>query len=101
MGKKVIFFDIDGTLVDCIHGMDYLTEYTKKALKKLKDEGHYIFIASGRPYGYLLKELLGFEFDGYVLCDGAYTLFHDSLISYHPINPKEIEFMFEQAIIKI
>ncbi|MEE0967656.1 MAG: HAD family hydrolase [Bacilli bacterium] len=97
MSKKIVFFDIDGTLVDCVNGLDYLTDYTKRALKKLKDEGHYIFIASGRPYGYLLKELLEFNFDGYILCDGAYILFHGKEIGYHPIDKEEIRFMFEQA----
>lgn len=97
MSKKIVFFDIDGTLVDCVNGLDYLTDYTKRALKKLKDEGHYIFIASRRPYGHLLKELLEFNFDGYILCDGAYILFHGKEIGYHPIDKEEIRFMFEQA----
>ena len=29
MSKKIVFFDIDGTLVDCVNGLDYLTDYTK------------------------------------------------------------------------
>ena len=49
---KLFFFDIDGTLLDGLSGLDYLTDYTKKALKKLKEDGHYIFIATGRPYPY-------------------------------------------------
>lgn len=97
MGRKLVFFDIDGTLLDGLSGLDYLTDYTKKALKKLKEDGHYIFIATGRPYPYLPQDLLEFDFDGYVLCDGAYIYLHGQEIAYHPIDKEDIIYMFEQA----
>lgn len=97
MGRKLIFFDIDGTLVDGLNGHDYLTDYTKQALKKLKEDGHYIFIASGRPYPYLLKEILEEEFDGYILSDGAHIIFKGKEIGYHPLNQEDVERIIEQA----
>lgn len=97
MRRKLVFFDIDGTLLDGLNGQDYLTEYTKKALVKLKNDGHYIFIATGRPYPYLPKDLIEYDFDGYILCDGSYVVFHDKEIAYHPIEKEEIISMFEQA----
>lgn len=100
MSKKIVFFDIDGTLIDCIKGQRDLTDYTKKALRKLKEDGHYIFIASGRPYCYLMEELFDFEFDGYILSDGAYVLFHDKEISYHPISKDELKPMINHALSK-
>lgn len=45
MNKKVIFFDIDGTLYD--HDKK-IPESTKRAVRLLKEKGHHLFIASGR-----------------------------------------------------
>lgn len=100
MNKKLILFDIDGTLIDCQHDRQYLSEKTKYALQKLKQNGHYIFIASGRPYCYLSQELKDFPFDGYILDDGAYILFsHDYQIS-HPINNNYLKPIYQQIILK-
>ncbi len=45
MEKKVLFFDIDGTLVD-FDGK--LSDQTKEALYKVKASGHKIVICTGR-----------------------------------------------------
>ncbi|MBQ6149140.1 MAG: HAD family phosphatase [Oscillospiraceae bacterium] len=43
---KAVAFDFDGTLID----FDYsVTEYTRTALRKLKENGYIICLASGRP----------------------------------------------------
>ena len=48
MTKKLIKFDIDGTLLD--HEKQ-LPESTKQAIKELKEAGHEVAIATGRaPY---------------------------------------------------
>lgn len=100
MERKVILFDIDGTLIDCQNGHTTLTTNTKRALQALKEAGHYIFIASGRPYCYLLEELIDFDFDGYILDDGAYILFDNQELAYHPIPVKQLEPLLKQVIEK-
>ena len=45
MGKKALFFDIDGTIWD-FHNR--ICESTVEAMKKLHDNGHLTFICSGR-----------------------------------------------------
>ena len=44
---KIAFFDIDGTLID--PEKKRITDNTKKALLKLKENGVKICIATGRP----------------------------------------------------
>ena len=47
--KKYFYFDIDGTLLAWINYSEtYIPESTKIALKKLKENGHFIAIATGR-----------------------------------------------------
>lgn len=48
MTRKFVFFDIDGTLTCGIPGKNYIPESTALAVKKLKDAGHFVAIATGR-----------------------------------------------------
>lgn len=47
---KYIFFDIDGTILS---RENTIPEKTIYALKKLKENGHKIFICTGRTKGYV------------------------------------------------
>lgn len=99
MMRKIVLFDIDGTLLECINGKTQLSQITKQALMKLKENGYYIMIASGRPYCYLPKEIRDFDFDGYILDDGAHVIFnqHEWL---HPIAEDKLKPLFQQALEK-
>lgn len=43
--RKAVFFDIDGTIWDEKH---QIPDSTREAFRKMKDQGHYLFISSGR-----------------------------------------------------
>lgn len=47
MTKKIIALDLDGTL---LRSDSTLSDYTKKTLTAVKNQGHKIIIATGRPY---------------------------------------------------
>ena len=60
-----IFFDIDGTLIDR-YGV--VEQSTIRAVDRLKENGHAVYINSGRTKVYIHnKELLEMPFDG-MLC---------------------------------
>ncbi|WP_418290141.1 HAD family hydrolase, partial [Massilicoli timonensis] len=65
MEKRVIFFDVDGTLVDGATGI--VAESTKQALQALRKAGHILCLATGR--GMRSLQLGGFDklidWDGY------------------------------------
>ena len=71
--KKALFFDIDGTLMYGELGENIIPEAVKTQLQRLKQKGHYIFIASGRPIAFVSKQITDLNFDGYVLCNGAHV----------------------------
>ena len=50
MKRKFFFFDIDGTLAVGVPGKQYIPDSTKLALKKLKEAGHFLAIATGRSH---------------------------------------------------
>ncbi len=71
--KKIVFVDIDGTIIDCTRGLDDPTAKTKEAFKALKEQGHLVFIASGRARCLLPKTVIDLEPSGYLLANGAYA----------------------------
>ena len=63
MNRKFFFFDIDGTLAVGTPGRQYIPESTKKAIRMLKEQGHFVAIATGRSYAMAVGHMrsLGFE----------------------------------------
>lgn len=83
MQKKMIFFDIDGTLVNQQHEV---SESTKQALIQLEKNGHEIAIATGRNLSLAqpVIDLLGFK--NYVVCNGAAGYYHHERVCHHPLD---------------
>ena len=69
---KAIFFDIDGTIRS--FKTKTIPENTANTLRKLKEKGIKIFIATGRApfHTTFLNDLLDFKFDGYITINGQY-----------------------------
>ena len=76
--KKIIFFDIDGTLLDHSIGMDSPSPKTIEAIRKLRENGYYCVVASARSN--LSEELSTLPFTGKILCNGAYIEFDEKEI---------------------
>ena len=62
--RKILFFDIDGTLWT----MDgHIPESTREAIRKVRENGHLVFINSGRTRGYIRDpKLFSLGLDGIV-----------------------------------
>lgn len=88
---KVIFFDVDGTLIDCENGIKNPTMKTKEALQKLKSEGNIIVLSTGRAKSYLNKEILDLGLDGFITSNGSYIEFRGEEILNNCINNNLLE----------
>lgn len=89
--QKLFFFDIDGTLVDCPHGLYTISEKTIESLNKLKKEGHSVLLATGRCKCFILDEVMKYPFSGYVTCNGGYVEFEGKEIYKNIVPAKAIE----------
>lgn len=89
--KKVIFLDIDGTLIDCMGGIKDITPNVKKSIKKVQEKGDYVFIATGRPYALIDENILNFGFDGFILANGAHIIINNKTIYSQPIDKEFIK----------
>lgn len=86
--KKIVFFDIDGTLLD---QEKKLPRSTKKAIQLLKENGVFVAIATGRaPFMFtsLKKEL---DIDSFVSFNGQYVVFENEAIYKNPLEQSELE----------
>ena len=86
---KAIFFDIDGTLRS--FKTKTIPENTKKTLRALREKGIKLFIATGRAPFHItfLKDLIDFEFDGYVTINGQYCYLSTGEVLNNQVLPKE------------
>jgi hypothetical protein len=85
--KKLLFFDIDGTLVG-FDGKIPLSTY--QALDMLKQAGHRIFICTGRSRSQVYDYLVAYGFDGIVAATGAYVEYEGKLIYHETIGAEKI-----------
>ncbi|MEE0966530.1 MAG: Cof-type HAD-IIB family hydrolase [Bacilli bacterium] len=90
---KAIFFDIDGTLVS--FNTHKIPDSTIETLKKLKENGIKLFIATGRGKDGL-EVLKDIEFDGYITLNGQYCYNKDGIIFENNIVKEDLTLLLEE-----
>ncbi|MGG4490721.1 Cof-type HAD-IIB family hydrolase [Metabacillus idriensis] len=95
MNGKVIFFDIDGTLLN--HDKE-IPDSTRTAIEDLKKAGHHVAIATGRaPFMFEdLRQELGI--DSFVSFNGQFVVFEGKVIFKNPLNTERLEELYEFAL---
>ena len=89
MRGKTVFFDIDGTLVDRMYNMP---PSTAEALRRLRENGHRIFICTGRTNGHIQSPvLLNAGFNGIISGCGTMIEYHQEVLYYHRIESELAE----------
>ncbi len=73
--KKLVFLDIDGTL---LYEGRPISEKTAQALRQAKDNGHYLCICTGRAYSEMPEEMK--EFDGVISAAGACVMWKKKVL---------------------
>ncbi|QAT62831.1 Cof-type HAD-IIB family hydrolase [Acidilutibacter cellobiosedens] len=86
MGRKIIFFDIDGTLTKCEKNIHKPTPETIRAIRKLKENRIYVAIATGRSKCFIQKSILELEPDILICNNGAYIEMNGEVINSKPIS---------------
>lgn len=71
--QKLIFLDIDGTILIPGRGV---RETVREGLKRARENGHKIFINTGRSYAMIPEELKELEFDGIICSAGSDIWIH-------------------------
>ncbi|MFV0393828.1 MAG: HAD-IIB family hydrolase [Coprobacillaceae bacterium] len=99
MNKKYFFFDIDGTLAVGSPGK-YIPESTKKAINKLREQGHFLAIATGRSYAMAYEHMKELGFDNMVSDGGNGVTINGELLGITPLNREKAIALIEECIEK-
>ena len=86
MDYKIVFFDVDGTLVNYEDGR--IEESTRNAIEQLKSKGIHIVVATGRPLS-MCQDLRNVGIETFITANGAYVKHQDQVIHKIPVA-KEI-----------
>ncbi len=84
---SILFIDVDGTLVDYV---GKAPESAVTAIKKARENGHLVFLCTGRSKaeGYdELSQQVGF--DGYIGANGGYVEYQEKVIVHHSLSKEE------------
>lgn len=91
---KIIFFDIDGTLVDSATGC--IPDKTYTALRALRESGVLLCLATGRcPV--VLPDFNGFRFDAYSTFNGSLCYTEDAVIYSNPLTAGDVATVLDNA----
>jgi len=86
MKKKLIFFDIDGTILSH-KGM---SESTKRAIRTARENGHICVINTGRTKRLVGEEIRSLvEFDGFVMGCGTAIEYHGEELYHYELSLEE------------
>lgn len=89
MDKKYIFLDLDGTLID--HETNDIPASTIEAIKKAQEEGHELFICTGRIPALFkgVEKRLGI--DNYVAANGKLVMLHGEILRNQYMTDKYVD----------
>lgn len=90
MGQKIVFLDIDGTLVNF---SGKIPESARLALSEARSKGNLLYICSGRSYYQIHPELMDMGFDGFVAAAGSHVICNGKTI-FH-------KFMTDEDVVKL
>lgn len=92
-----LFFDIDGTLVD--EKLDIVPESAVYALQKAKENGHKIFICTGRCKAIWPPNVLNIGFDGVIGGCGTHIYYHGEEL-LHATLERELQMEIAEDMMK-
>ena len=95
MQKKTIFFDIDGTLLDCWHNKPFtIPNSNRQALQLLKQQGHQIIACTGRHEAFLKKYFPNI-FESYITMNGSHIVYQGDIIYDRIFSHEEVSYLMK------
>lgn len=90
MNKKIIFFDVDGTLVDVRPAREYIPESTIKAIHATKQKGNLCFLCTGRSKAEIYSHILEVGFDGIIGAGGGFVEIGNEMLYHKQVSKSAI-----------
>lgn len=87
--KKILFIDIDGTLVDQGVGKEKIPSSAITAIKKTREKGNYVYLCTGRSKPEIFSFILDIGIDGIIGAGGSYIEINNEII-FHEMLPSDV-----------
>lgn len=88
MEKKLLLFDVDGTLIS-YDGI--LPKSTVEGIRQARKKGHYVFVVTGRSKGHMSPRVVDIGFDGMIGGNGSYIEAFDTIIQDITFSDDEVK----------
>ncbi len=92
--KKMIFFDIDGTLLTSKQGRYFVPDGTLEAIALARQNGHGIAICTGRQEPFIRK-IFGDFFTSYIAMNGTHVVYEGKTIFQKFFSPQRVQEIME------
>ncbi|MBC1982060.1 Cof-type HAD-IIB family hydrolase [Listeria welshimeri] len=92
MTKKVIFVDVDGTLVN---DDGLVPDSARTAITKARDNGHQVYLCTGRSKPELYESILSIGFDGIIGAGGGYVEVDEKIIYHKKVADEDVVHMVD------
>lgn len=92
MTKKVIFVDVDGTLVN---DDGLVPDSARTAITKARDNGHQVYLCTGRSKPELYEPILSIGFDGIIGAGGGYVEVDEKIIYHKKVADEDVVHMVD------
>ncbi|WP_438832894.1 Cof-type HAD-IIB family hydrolase [Streptococcus pluranimalium] len=83
---KIIFLDVDGTLVDYDNR---IPESAVKAIRLAREKGHKVYVCTGRSRSEMLPEIWDIGIDGMIGGNGSYVEDNEEVVMHQLISKEE------------
>lgn len=88
--RKIIFLDIDGTLVN---DNGVIPESARVAVQKARENNHLVFLCTGRSKSEIFTEIIQVGFDGIIGAAGGYIEYEEKVLSHNLFMVEDIEYI--------
>ena len=90
MNKKIIFFDVDGTLVDVRPSREYIPESTIRAIKETRKRGNLCFLCTGRSKAEIFPHIMEVGFDGIIGAGGGFVEINGEMLYHKKVSIDQV-----------
>ena len=93
MEKKIIFFDVDGTLVSDTGGIEHVPESAKRAIALTRAKGNLVYLCTGRSKAEIYDFILECGIDGVIGAGGGYIEIGNQMLYHKKVTNKAVNHM--------
>ena len=90
MDKNIIFFDVDGTLVDVRPAREYVPESTIQAVRQTRKNGNLCFLCTGRSLAEIYPHILEIGFYGIIGAGGGFVTIGDDMLYHKKVSNEDV-----------